>query len=212
MLESLPLERIVVTADALYTTQAVCRFIGERKGHYVLTVKGNQPTLCLELNGLFSDPLRKTDRYTESDIRGDRQEWRSIETTEELNDYLIWPHVGQVARLTRVVRRKGKERHESVFLLSSLSQDMASPQRLLSLNRGHWAIENRLHWVRDVTFGEDHSQVRTGSAPQVMAALRNTTIGLLRRNGHTNIAAALRRNAAKPKEALDLVGCSVYDN
>ncbi len=207
MLSALPLEGLVVTADALYTQEAVCRLIVERKGDYVLTVKGNQPKLCRELEGLFGDPLRSTVRHSESDVHGDRYECRSLETTDELNDYLDWPHVGQVGRLTRVVVRKGKERRESVFVLSSLSPERASPKRLLELNRGHWGIEDRLHWVRDVTFGEDKSQVRTDAAPQVMAALRNTTIGLLRRKGCTNIAAALRRNAARPKEALALIGC-----
>ena len=90
--------------------------------------------------------------------------------------------------------------------LPSLSRRKASSERLLTLSRGHWGIENRTHWVRDVTFDEDRCQIRTGSAPQVMAALRNMTISLLRLARKPNIAAALRRNAAHPDEALALVG------
>ena len=78
--------------------------------------------------------------------------------------------------------------------------------RLLELVRGHWQIENTSHWVRDVTFDEDRSQVRCGNIPQCMAALRNTAIGLLRWAGHTNIAAACRRMAAQPAQALALIG------
>ena len=84
--------------------------------------------------------------------------------------------------------------------------ERGAPARLLDLVRGHWAIENRSHWVRDVTFDEDRSQVRSGNIPQIMAALRNTAIGLLRWSGHTNIAAACRRMAAQPARALALIG------
>jgi len=81
--------------------------------------------------------------------------------------------------------------------------------RLLRVVRGHWGIEKRLHWVRDVTLGEDASQVRTGAAPQVLAALRNVVLGLLRRAGVTNIAAALRQNGWQPGAALKLLRVTV---
>ena len=87
--------------------------------------------------------------------------------------------------------------------------ERATPGRLLQLVRGHWHIENKSHWVRDVTFDEDRSQVRCGSIPQVMAAFRNTTIGLLRGAGYTNIAAACRRRAAQPAQALALIGIEI---
>ena len=94
------------------------------------------------------------------------------------------------------------------YAITSLSPAQAGPQELLCLWRSHWEIENRLHYVRDVTMKEDASQVRSGSAPQVMAALRNTTLGLLRQTGATNIAAALRHYSYKPLEALALLGIS----
>lgn len=96
---------------------------------------------------------------------------------------------------------------ERVYLITSLSAEQASPQRLLALNRGHWEIENRLHWVRDVTFGEDQSQIRTGSGPRMMALLRNLAISLVRlRHGAQWIAQALRDLAARPHQALAMVG------
>ena len=74
--------------------------------------------------------------------------------------------------------------------------------------RGHWSIEDRSHSVRDVTMGEDASRVRKGSGPQVMAAVRNVTIGFLRLTGNTNIALALRRHAARVGELFTKTGVS----
>jgi predicted transposase YbfD/YdcC len=92
------------------------------------------------------------------------------------------------------------------FGITSLSATKASAARLLKLRRGYWGIENRLHWVRDVTFDEDRSQVRKGAAVQAMAALRNLAIGLLRRAGATNIAAALRHCTYHVEKVLRLIG------
>ena len=103
------------------------------------------------------------------------------------------------------VTKRGVTTQETHYLITSLPPDEAPPRRLLKLIRGHWEIENRLHWVRDVTFDEDRCQVRSGAAPQVMAALRNTAIALLRCLGATNIAAALRTHAGHPDRALALV-------
>jgi predicted transposase YbfD/YdcC len=101
---------------------------------------------------------------------------------------------------------KGKKQVEVSYAITSLPAAGADARQLLTLSRGHWGIENRVHWVRDVTFDEDRSQVRTGASPQVLAALRNLAISLIRRAGHSNVAAALRRHNAHLKEALDLVG------
>ena len=100
----------------------------------------------------------------------------------------------------------GKTRRETAYLITSLSRHEASPERLLALNRGHWGIENRSHYVRDVTFDEDRSQIRAHSGPRVMAALRNFAISILRLMGHANIAKAIRHMAAKPHLALGLIG------
>jgi predicted transposase YbfD/YdcC len=114
-----------------------------------------------------------------------------------------------VARLERTTRevKSGKTRQEVVYLITSLTAEQAGPDRLLALNRGHWEIENRLHWVRDVTFAEDHSQIRSGSGPQMMATLRNLAISLVRlRHGAPWVAQALRDLAARPHLALAMVG------
>ena len=137
-----------------------------------------------------------------------RIEQRHSTTSEALVGYSDWPGLAQVFEVGRhvITQKTGKERAEVVYGVTSLRPERATPGRLLELVRGQWQIENKSHWVRDVTFDEDRSQVRCGNIPQVMAALRNTAIGLLRWAGHTNIAAACRRMAAQPAQALALIG------
>jgi len=105
-----------------------------------------------------------------------------------------------------IIKNTGKERAEVVYGVTSLRPEQADPGRLLEVVRGHWCIENTSHWVRDVTFDEDRSQGRSGNIPQLMAALRNTAIGLLRSAGYTNIAKACRQMAAQPARVLALIG------
>ena len=122
--------------------------------------------------------------------------------------YSDWPGLAQVFELGRhvILQKTGEERAEVVYGVTSLNPERATPGRVLDLVRGHWHVENKLHWVRDVTFDEDRSQVRCGSIPQVMAAFRNTVIGLMHWTEETNIAAACRRFAAQPWSALALLG------
>lgn len=125
-----------------------------------------------------------------------------------LNEYVDFPHVGQVARVERSIKyvKSGKTHSEVVYLITSLSPEQASPERLLALNRAHWEIENRLHWVRDVAFGEDLSQIRKGAGPRMMATLRNLAISLLRLyRKASGIAEALRDLAAQPHLALAMM-------
>jgi hypothetical protein len=105
--------------------------------------------------------------------------------------------------------KTGQERVEVVYGVTRLRPEQAPPERLLALVRGQWQIEQKSPWVRDGTFDEDRSQVRCGHMPQVMAALRNTAMGLLRGAGHANIAAAGRRLAAQPLQALALIGIAL---
>ena len=118
-----------------------------------------------------------------------------------------WPHLRQVCRVRRrrVDLRTGEVEDGVSYAVTSLPPARADAARLLRLLRGHWGIENKLHWVRDVTFGEDRSQIRTGAAPQAVAACRNPAIALVRRAGHPNVAAALRTYAGRPLAAVALV-------
>jgi hypothetical protein len=137
-----------------------------------------------------------------------RIETRRLWASDQLVGYLDFPYARQVMRIERSTTKLDgtRLRHEVVFGITSLDSVKGPAPRLLKLNRGHWGIENRLHWVRDVTFDEDRSQVRKGAGAQVMAALRNLAIGILRRAGATSIAAALRHCARHVEKALRLIG------
>jgi predicted transposase YbfD/YdcC len=110
-----------------------------------------------------------------------------------------------VCVLERTRRTGGAEQKETVFAVTSLTPGEASAARLLELSRGHWGIENRLHWVKDVVLGEDACRVRSGHGPQVLSGLRNAALCLLHRNGMSQVAAALRHLAAFPMKAVQLV-------
>jgi predicted transposase YbfD/YdcC len=213
VLRQLVLQDRVVTMDALLTQRHVAQTIVDAGGDYVMTVKENQPQLRADIELLFTLPpvgdRQETARTV--DIGHGRIEQRNMTTSAALVGYSDWPGLAQVFELGRHVidQKTGQERVEVVYGVTSLSPQRATPTRLLELVRGQWQIENKSHWVRDVTFDEDRSQVRCGNIPQVMAALRNTAIGLLRWAGHTNIAAACRQLAAQPVQALALIGIAL---
>ncbi len=133
-----------------------------------------------------------------------RREQRTIKATEVAGG-LGFPHACQVLQVRRTVTRKGRRSVEVVYLVTSIPMTSAAPLQVAGWVRGHWAIENRLHWVRDVTFDEDRSAVRTGTGPQVMATIRNTVVSVLRLAGHDNIAAALRHHGRDPHRPIDLL-------
>jgi predicted transposase YbfD/YdcC len=201
----------VVTLDALLTQQKIAQAIVEGGGAYLMVVKEHQPTLHEDIATLFADPasLVGTSTTAQTENRGHgRLERRTLTLTTALFGYLTWPGHQQVFHLvrTRTNLRTGEVSDETVYGITSLSPADADAAFVLGRIRAHWMIENGSHYVRDVTFAEDHSQVRTGSIPQVMAAFRNTAIALLRLNGEPNIAHACRRLAAHPWHALALLG------
>jgi len=209
LLAELDLTGVTVTGDAQFCQRTLSQQVVAAGGAYFWTVKENQHRLLDALVTLFTlepPPGVSCAVAVQRGRHGDRQEARTLRASTLLNDYLEWPHVAQVCTIERVVTRKGRTTREIGYAITSLRPDQADAARLAALWRGHWSIENRLHWVRDVTFDEDRSQIRTGHAPHVVAALRNTAISILRRAGHTNIAAALRTYAAKPREVLALAG------
>ena len=211
LLAALVLEGRVVTCDALHTHASIAQTILAGGGDYLLPVKDNQPLLRQDIALVFAHAERLSDTITEArttDQHGGRIETRWLRASTALEGYLDWPGHAQVLELHRVVREKrtGKTRREVAHAITSLGRERATARQLLDVWRAHWDIENRLHWVRDVSFDEDRSQVRAGHAPQVMATLRNIAISLLRVCGAANIAAACRRYAAQPALALAAVG------
>lgn len=176
-----------------------------KRGQWLFRLKGNQPELHAGVKLLFEHPVSAPVTVRQRSRHGNRIEVRELALSAELNDWAQWPGLAQVGRLTSLRKQPGKVTTETSYIITSLSPEQATPAKLLRLVRGHWSIENKLHWVRDVTFDEDRCQIRTGAAPQVMAALRNTVIGLLRLRGVRNIAAALRTHAWHAQSAIALV-------
>ncbi len=204
-LDSLPdLHHVVVTADALHCQRAHATYLHGRGAHYLFTVKGNQPGLRRALARL---PWAQAPGLIERQQGHGRAESRSIKVIDldGAAEADRFPHGARAIKVIRRRRRTGKTHPsvETVYALTSLDHRNADPRLLASWIRSHWTIENRLHWVRDVTEGEDHSSVRTGNGPQVMAALRNTAINIIRLRGGTNIAAAHRHFSYRPAEVLD---------
>jgi predicted transposase YbfD/YdcC len=200
LLEPLELTAMVVSADGLHTQRSNAAFLREDKNaHFVFQVLGNQPNLFTQLNALDWQAAPVAAR-TEARDRG-RHEVRTIRVLAA-PEGVLFPHVAQVFLIDRKVTQDGWTSYESVLYVTSLTAAQAGPADLLAYVRGHWTIENRVHWVRDVTLGEDASRVRTGNAPRVMAAIRNLVVSLLRLDGATNIAGALRYNAADNRRVL----------
>jgi predicted transposase YbfD/YdcC len=201
---------VVITADALHTQREHVQDLHDRGAHWVLTVKGNQPRLRRQLAGL---PWRQVEpAHRDAATAHGRREIRTLKVVT-IAAGIEFPHATQAIQITRKTRpiragRTGKWRTETVYAITDLAPHQARPEELAAWIRGHWQIENALHWVRDVTYGEDLSQVRTGSAPQVMATMRNLAISMHRLAGATNIAAALRhhaRNALRPLQLLKII-------
>jgi predicted transposase YbfD/YdcC len=212
LLIELVIEGRVFTMDALLTQRSVAQTIVDSQGDYVMLVKDNHPTLRADIEFVFAEPQEAAliqDTATTVDKAHGRLEVRTLQTSTTLNDYLDWPGLQQVFRLDRkrTEVNTGQVLTQTVFVLTSLSAQRAVAAQLLALTRGQWSIENRSHWVRDVTFGEDHSQVRAGHLPQVMAALRNCVISLLRLLGFRFIPDAFDHFAARSLEALAAIGC-----
>jgi predicted transposase YbfD/YdcC len=204
LLAGLELAGVVVTADALQTHADAAEFlVTVKQADYLFTVKANRPTLLARCAGLPWHRVPVLDR-TRDRAHG-RVELRTLKAVT-VNGF-GFPHAAQVIQVSRKTRdlRTRQWRTVVVYAITSLGFAQARPARLADLIRGHWAIE-ALHYVRDVTFAEDGSQVRTGDAPQVMACLRNLVIGALSRAGPVNLAAALRQHARDPTRPLATLG------
>lgn len=216
LLEAIDLRGGVVTGDAMFTQRDLCDQIVLAGGDYVLPVKANQAQLQQAItDGFMPGPvsaghsrvqLPQASAQTSSCGHG-RLEYRYLTVTSALNDYLDWPHLGQVFRLQRVVQcqQSGKLTYQVVFGVTSLSADACPPQRLMALIRSHWHIENRLHYVRDVTFREDACRIRETTRQRILACLNNLAIGLIRRSGFDYATEARRFFAVHYDQAFLLL-------
>jgi predicted transposase YbfD/YdcC len=204
LLDPLELTGWAVTLDALHAQRETARYLVEDKGAaYVFTaIKDNQPTLFAHLDALpwTTVPIG----HTMHDRSHGRKERRTIQVLPAPAG--IFPYAQQAFLIERYVHDLSGALTSAIAALgiTALSADQAGPERLANLVRGHWGIE-ALHHIRDVTYDEDRSQLRNGSAPQVLAGLRNLAIGALRTAGRTNIASSLRWISRNPTRVLSIL-------
>jgi len=206
LLKELLIEGHLLTMDALLTQREIAQEIHDRHADYLMVVKHNQPQLLEAIAICFAEePLVGEVRGTATTQGKDHGRWevREIVTSTALNDYLDWPGIQQVMRITRTVTRMSTSETstETVYGITSLPPERGSPELLLAANRGHWTIES-MFWVRDVILGEDACAVHKERSSQTLAALRNVVLALIRLSGAKSFAKALRRYAARPIRAV----------
>lgn len=218
LLRGLDLAGWVITMDAGHTVRAHAEFVvSELKAHYVMTVKQNTKRLYDRLDAINWDSIPIG--YTSIETGHGRWEKRTIQVTDAPED-VNFPHAGQVFLIERstlrTIRKRAKNSKKykkvqvrtsiAVLCITSLTAEQATPEHLATYVRSHWSIENKIHWVRDTTFREDASRVRTDSRPRIMTTLRNLVIGLIRQAGHTRIAATIRKIKHSPHLIYALMG------
>jgi predicted transposase YbfD/YdcC len=202
LLDRLDIAGAVITADALHAQREHATYLAGRGAHYLLIVKRNQPSLHAQLAAL---PWREVPvAYTKAERGHGRTERRTLKVTSVAAG-LAFPHAAQAIQITRRRKVKGKWSRETCYAVTSLALTQATYTQLAAIIRGHWGIEDRLHWVRDMDYDEDRSQVRTASGPRIMASLRNLAITILRLAGAASIAAALRYHARRPSRPLQTI-------
>jgi predicted transposase YbfD/YdcC len=204
LLDRIDIIGAIITADALHTQHRHADYLIGRDAHYVLTVKRNQPSLHRQLAALPWAQIPTVD-LTHDKGHG-RIESRSMKLAA-VPAGIGFPHAHLAIQLTR--RRRSptsrKWHTETVYAITDMTWSEIRADRIAEAIRGHWSIENRLHWVRDVVFAEDHSQIRAGTGPAVMATLRNLAVSLHRLTGATNIAATCRHVSRHPNRVLPLL-------
>jgi predicted transposase YbfD/YdcC len=216
VLKCVDLKGKVVTGDAMFAQRELSQLVVEGGGEYVWTVKDNQSSLRAEIASAFEIEEGKTalkalkndfERAETIEKGHGRIEERRLVATSMLKGYLQWPGLEQVFKIEREVEEisTGKKRSEVSYGVTSLRREEASASRLMEIVRGHWGIENGLHYRKDKTLKEDACRLKMGEAAQVMAVINNLIIGLVLRQGKRNLPEARRRYSAYPLEALNLI-------
>lgn len=200
----------IISSDAMHTQKKWCACVHCYGGYYLTIVKKNQPQMFQDLLDFFDDPQAEQQewRYSKRVQKGHgRLEVRELWSSTQMNEWFEtqWAGVAQVFRLHRQVKEADHEREETVYGLTNLPRQKASAARLLDLQQAHWRIENRLHYRRDVTLGEDACQVRQAGAPEALAALNGGVLALMDWLGVSNVASQMRHFCAHPQEALQLL-------
>jgi predicted transposase YbfD/YdcC len=205
LLDAIDIQGMDISADALLTQRQLAEYlVTERKAHYYFTVKGNQPGLLQDLELYFND--RGKPHFVEhTTCDHGRIETRKIWITTELNSYLDFPHVGQAFVIERhcIEKKTGESSLDIAYGVTSRTPKQADPQRVLSVNRGHWTIENSCHYIIDWNYDEDRSRIRKGYGPENITRLRRFAIGVIKSKGVRSVAQKMRQLTLNTRLVLD---------
>ena len=203
LLESLDICGKTITADALLTQRKIAEHVVARGAHYLFIAKDNQPTLAADIRLHFA--ARGKPHFREPlSLEHGRLESRAIWTSTALNDYLDFPHVGQVVAIERqrIDKKTGKHSTETVYGLTDHSPQSASSERLLAFNRDHWGIAAH-HDIIDWSWDEDRCRLRTGHGPENMTRLRRFAVGLIKAKSDDSVAATIAKLARRVRRVFD---------
>lgn len=216
LLQCLDLRNKVVIGDAMHTQRQISVQIVEAGGDFVWIVKDNQANTRQAIEQLFAPeksvpglgcPAMDFESAQTCEKQAGRMEIRQITVSSLMNDYLDWPYLGQVFKLERrfTTRASGEVETEVQYGLTSLTRQEADPEKLLSIVRSEWGIENGLHYRRDVTYQEDQTRMTDKQMARAMAIINNLVVSLLNNQGFKNHAQARREFNASPDKALALI-------
>lgn len=217
LLKGRDLTGLVLTQDALHTLRPTARQIRAQNGHYLMIVKKNQAALYAYLDLLFTLPAHPADREVWETVgpttekRHGRLETRTLRCGNAHIEDVDWPEVQQVVRreCERVILKTGQRTCEVTYGMVSMTPAEAGASTIEALWRGHWTIENQVHYVRDVSFGEDAGHAGQGNTAHVLAALRNGLLRLFRQAHWSSVPDALAHYGATVTRALTLIGLEV---
>ena len=189
----------------MLTQRAFAKYLVEqRNAHYHFIAKNNQPTLLQDIS-LYFDDSNDPDFIQHNPPDHGRIEVRKIWTTTELNQYLDFPHVAQAFMIQRETTNKktGEDTSEVAYGITSQTPEQADPEELLSINRGHWTIENECHYIIDWNYDEDRSRIRTGNGPENMTRLRRFAVGIIKAKGVRSVAQKMRQLTQNVRAVFD---------
>ncbi len=205
LLALIPIRNKDITSDAINTQTEFAEYLVEqRKAHYYLSVKANQPTLLEDIEVYFSTVTRQADYEDKVSVGHGRIEIRRIWTTSQLNAYVTFPHVAQAYKIEREItdKKSGQTTGVTAYGVTSRTEEEVSPQTVLHKVRGHWSVEVS-HYIIDWVFDEDRSTIRTGFGPENMTRLRRFAIGLIKSKGSTGVSKKMRQLNKKTRAVLD---------
>ncbi len=196
LLERIDIKGKTITTDALLTQRTFAKYLVEkRSAHYHFTVKGNQKNLIEDVSYYFDNTNREADHTTTDGVDHGRIETRKIWTTDSLNHYLNFPHVGQTFMVQRITtdKKSGEVHDDFAYGVTSKTPDLADAKQVLQDNRGHWCIENKCHYIIDWNYDEDRSRIRTGYGPENITRLRRFAVGIIKSKGVRSVPQKMRQ-------------------